>query len=302
VRTALQHLWSQTESALRASIAWRTFERLDGHGGIEMAGNLAFTTILALFPFLIFLVALASFIGDAGAASRVVNWMFSFLPADVAHVLAPVVHQVMARPRGGLLTFAIVGTLWVASSGIEALRIALNRAYRATERRPFWLRRLQSIAFVIAGAAIMMAVSALIIVGGLISDFIAQLPILSAIGEEGWNIVRLAVGAVLLGAALLGMHRWLPGCDLSLRRIWPGALFTTVLWIVVASFFTVYLDNFGNYDVTYGSLGGAILTMFFFYVTAIIFLAGAELNAVLINRTHARESREQAAAHPTTQA
>jgi membrane protein len=75
-----------------------------------------------------------------------------------------------------------------------------------------------------------------------------------------------------------------------------------VLWIVVASFFTVYLDNFGNYDVTYGSLGGAILTMFFFYVTAIIFLAGAELNAVLINRTHARESREQAAAHPTTQA
>ena len=271
-------------------------ERLDGHGGIELAGNLAFTGVLALFPFLIFLVALAGLIGDADAAGRVIAWMFSFLPADVANVLAPVVSEVMKRPRGGLLTFGIIGTIWVASGGIEALRTALNRAYHATERRPFWLRRLQSIAFVFAGAVIMIVVSALIIVGGLVSDYIGEVPVVPGLTQELWNVVRLGVGALLLGGALLGLHRWLPGCALPLARLLPGVLLTTVLWIAVASSFTLYLDNFGRYDVTYGSLGGAILTLFFFYVTALIFMAGAEINAVLINRRQARASREAEAA------
>jgi membrane protein len=294
LRAAIAQYWSKILRAVRGSIPWRTFERLDDHGGIELAGNLAFTAILALFPFLIFLVALAGFIGDADAANRVIAWMFGFLPGDVANVLAPVVNEVLRRPRGGLLTFGVIGTLWIASGGIEALRIALNRAYHATEKRPFWLRRLQSIAFVVGGAVIMIVVSALIIVGGLVSDYVGQVPIVPGLTEELWNTIRLAVGAVLLGGALLGLHRWLPDCDLPARRLLPGIVLTTALWIGVASFFTVYLDNFGNYDVTYGSLGGAILTLFFFYVTALIFMAGAEFNAVLINRRRATESTQPA--------
>ncbi|HEX7007364.1 MAG TPA: YihY/virulence factor BrkB family protein, partial [Alphaproteobacteria bacterium] len=232
--------------ALRGSILWRVYERLEGHGGMELAGSLAFTAILSLFPFLIFLVALAGFIGDADAANRVIDWMFSFLPPDVANVLAPVVNEVLSRPRGGLLTFGIVGTLWVASSGIEALRIALNRAYNADETRPFWLRRLQSIAFVIGGAVIMILVSALIIVGGLVTDYIGKVPLIPGMTEDIWTIGRLAIGALLLGGALLGLHRWLPGCDMAVRRLLPGIALTTVLWVVVASLFTLYLENFGK--------------------------------------------------------
>jgi membrane protein len=290
VRIAVADLWSRVLQAVRGSVPWRTFERLDDHGGIELAGNLAFTAILALFPFLIFLVALAGFIGDADAANRVIGWMFSFLPSEVANALAPVVKEVLQRPRGGLLTFGVVGTLWVASSGIEALRTALNRAYRATESRPFWLRRLQSVAFVLGGAVIMILVSGLIIVGGLISDYIGEVPVVPGLTQDVWNAARLGLGAVLLGGALFGIHRWLPGCDIPGRRLIPGIVLTTAVWIAVASFFTFYLDNVGRYDVTYGSLGGAILTLFFFYVTALIFMAGAELNAVLINRRRAAEA------------
>ena len=281
--------------ALQGSIPWRVYERLNEHSGIELAGSLSFTAILSLFPFLIFLVALAGFIGDADAARRVIDWMFGYMPENIANVLAPVVNEVLGRQRGGLLTFGIVGTLWVASSGIEALRIALNRAYTADEARPFWLRRLQSIAFVIAGAVIMILVSALIIVGGLLTDYIGQLPLIPGLTEGAWTVGRLAVGALLLGGALLGLHRWLPACTLPVRRLLPGILLTTVLWIVVASFFTLYLENFGNYDVTYGSLGGAIAALFFFYITALIFMAGAELNAVLINRRRAVEAAGGAA-------
>lgn len=288
MRAAIAHHWSRIVDAVTGSLPWRTIERLDGHGGIELAGNLAFTAISSLFPFLIFLVALAGFIGDAEAANRVIAWMFGFLPSEVAGALAPVVKQVLGRPRGGLLTFGIVGTLWVASSGIEALRTALNRAYRATERRPFWLRRLQSIGFVLGGAAIMIVVSALIIVGGLISDLIGLLPLFPGLTDDLWTLIRYGLGALLLGGGLFGLHRWLPDCDLPARRLLPGVALTTVLWILLASVFTLYIDNFANYDVTYGSLGGVLITLFFFYVTAIVFMAGAEFNAVLIAR-HRRD-------------
>jgi len=291
VWAAIAHHWSQIADAVTGSLPWRTFERLDNHGGIELAGNLAFTAITSLFPFLIFLVALAGFIGDAGAANRVINWMFDLLPNEVAGALAPVVKQVLGRPRGGLLTFGIVGTLWVASSGIEALRTALNRAYRARETRPFWLRRLQSFGFVLGGAAIMIAVSALIIVGGLISNLIGQLPLFPGLTDDLWTVIRYGVGALLLGAGLFGLHHWLPNCDLPARRLLPGVVLTTVLWVVLASFFTVYIDNFANYDVTYGSLGGVLIALFFFYVTAIIFMAGAEFNAVLITRHERARAR-----------
>lgn len=289
MRAAIAHYWSQVERSIARSVPWRTVERLDDHSGIELAGNLAFTAISSLFPFLIFLVALAGFIGDADAATRVIDWMFGFMPTDVASALAPVVTQVLSRPRGGLLTFGIVGTLWVASSGFEALRTVLNRAYRAHERRPFWLRRLQSIAFVLAGAAIMIVVSALIIVGGLISDSVGELPFFPGVTADVWALIRYGVGAVLLGLGLFGLHRWLPNCNLPARQLLPGTVLTTVLWVLLASVFSLYIDNFANYDVTYGSLGGVLVALFFFYLTAIIFIAGAEFNAVLIAR--ARQER-----------
>ena len=145
----------------------------------------------------------------------------------------------------------------------------------------------------------MIVVSALIILGGLVSDYIGQVPLVPGLTEAMWTVVRVALGALLLGGALFGLHRWLPDCDLPAARLVPGVVLTTGLWIAVASSFTLYLDNFANYDVTYGSLGGAILTLFFFYVTALIFMAGAEFNAVLINRRRAQTAHDAEAAVTT---
>src|SRR3954452_18138381 len=139
--------------------------RLTDHDGLMVAGYMAFAAFTSLFPFLIFLAALVSVLGTRETANQIVDDMFLFLPGDVAHALAPAVHEVMAGRRGGLLTFGVLATLWTASSGVEALRDALNRAYEAKDLEPLWWRRLQSIAVVIVGALILFVASLAVILG-----------------------------------------------------------------------------------------------------------------------------------------
>ena len=121
--------------------------------GLELSGYIAFAAFLSLFPFLIFLATLAGFLGDRETASEFIQAMFRFMPEDVAETLAPAVREVVGVRERGLLTFSILATLWFASSGVEALRSGLNRAYSVTEERAIWWLRLQSIVFVIAQRA-----------------------------------------------------------------------------------------------------------------------------------------------------
>ena len=127
--------------------AWRLVMQDEG---LELSGYIAFTAFFSLFPFVIFLAALAGFLGDRETADEFIAAMFDFMPDDVAGTLAPAVREVIGSRQGGLLTVGILTTLWFASNGIEALRTGLNRAYGVSEQRPMWWLRLQSVAFVIA--------------------------------------------------------------------------------------------------------------------------------------------------------
>jgi YihY family inner membrane protein len=136
--------------------------------GLELSGYIAFTAFLSLFPFLIFLAALAGFLGDRETADEFIDAMFEFMPADVAQTLAPAVREVIGARQGGLLTFGILATLWFASNGFEALRTGLNRAYSVAEKRAIWWLRLQSIAFVVVGGLIILFLSLAVILGPLV--------------------------------------------------------------------------------------------------------------------------------------
>ena len=178
--------------------------------GLELSGYIAFTAFLSLFPFLIFLAALAGFLGDRETADAFIEAMFEFMPDDVAETLAPAVREVVGARQGGLLTFGILATLWFASNGFEALRTGLNRAYGVSEQRAMWWLRLQSIAFVISGGLIILFLSLVVVLGPLVWKALG--PTVHQMLETRlvFGTARYAFAAVMLFSALILLHRWLP--------------------------------------------------------------------------------------------
>jgi membrane protein len=270
----LTPLWRQGQLLYLA--AWKLAE----HDGLTVAGYMAFAAFTSLFPFLILLAAVASFLGTQETVGQIIEAMFLFLPDDVASTLTPAVREVMTGRRTGLLTFGILATLWTASSGVEALRDALNRAYEVADWKPIWWRRLQSIVVVVVGALILFVASLAVILGPVLWRLLEIFGHSSTEEELVWTIGRYAVGTVVLAAGLVALHRWLPNHHLPTRAVLPGALLTLGLWLVGASLFSLYLGTVADYSVVYGSLGGVVITLFFFYLSGALFILGAEYNAV----------------------
>ena len=265
--------------------AWRLVMKDEG---LELSGYIAFTAFFSLFPFLIFLAALAGFLGDRETADEFNAAMFEFMPPDVAETLAPAVREVIGSRQGGLLTIGILTTLWFASNGIEALRTGLNRAYGVNEERAMWWLRLQSIALVIAGSLVIFFLSLAVILGPLVWRVLGPVVDDVLATELVFLTARYVVAVVLLWGALMLLHRWLPNTKQAYRRVLPGVCATTVLWLIMASLFSWYIGNLADYSAFYGSLGGVAITLMFFYVSAVIFIFGAEINAVWRDRTGRR--------------
>ena len=279
------------------------------NNGTQLAGHMAFMGFLALFPFLIFLTSLGAFIGDDETPLQVVEILFDYLPAEVVLTLQPAINDVLGRPRGGLLTLSILITLWVASSGVEALRTALNNAYGVAKPRPYWYRRLQGILVVICTAVVAFVLSFAVIftpllvqllnylieVSEVVADFVSGL-----YGEEvtfqiapAWTILRYAFSLLVMVTGVVVLHRFLPNRMHKTAWVLPGAVLTTVLWLMLAGLFTRYLASIPSYSLTYGPLGGAVVSLLFFYVTALVFVLGGEYNAAL----HRIAGRENVAKH-----
>jgi membrane protein len=262
-------------------VAWRSCFDLIKHEGLELSGHVAFMSVLALFPFLIFLAALAGFLGQATSATTFADAVFAFVPPAVAATLVPVANDVLAHRSGNLLTFAIVFSLWTASSGIEALRVLLNRSYDVVETRALWRLRAQSMFIVVISAGVAFMLSFSIVLGPVIWQIMQRLPVAGLMSHEVWVVMRYASASVVTCIALIAIHRLLPNCLLRFQHIWPGALVTTALWLIGATLFSIYVDHFSQYSLVYGSLAGIMLTLFFFYLMSVILVLGAEVNAVL---------------------
>ncbi len=214
-------------------------------------------------------------------AERLLAGAFDFAPKEVVDVLRPAIIEVLTQRHGSLLTVGLVVALWSASSGVEALRTILNRSYDLKETRSIWLLRPQSILIVFFGTVFAILAPGLILFGPQLVSVLRRLHVAQPFTDAVWTALRYGIVGVLVTALLIALHLSLPNARLSLRMVWPGAVVTVCLWLAGASLFSVYVENIANYSITYGSLGGIILTLLFFYVTAILFAYGAELNAAL---------------------
>ncbi|HXZ23061.1 MAG TPA: YihY/virulence factor BrkB family protein [Pseudolabrys sp.] len=266
------------------------FRHFIADDGWAIASHIALSTLMALFPFLIVVTALAGFFfGSKELADEAAHILLEAWPKEVAAPIAFDITGVLTSTRGDILTFGVLFALYFASSGVESLRIGLNRAYDIKEPRPWWLLRLESIVYVLIGAVAILAFSFLVVLAPLIlAKLVRYVPALEQFGDL-FTFARFAVAAVVLVAALMIVHLWLPAGRRSFKQITPGIIATIALWLISGAIFGRYLANYAfAYVSMYAGLASAMVALVFLYVCASIFIYGGELNSV-IDRTRSKE-------------
>ncbi|AHK42224.1 putative ribonuclease protein [Ensifer adhaerens OV14] len=250
--------------------------------GWAMASHVALSSLLAVFPFLIFGTALGSFLGADQFAETAVHLIFDAWPESIATPIANEIVQVLTIPRGGLLTVSVLAAAYFASNGVEALRVSLNRAYRVTESRYWYVTRLASLGFVIAGVLILAALSILLVAVPLALRYAGEwLPWLDGVlaTVDNWS---LPLALVVVTGGLLVSHLWLPDGHRKVIDVLPGIFLTLLCWTIGGYTFAYYLSTFATYVSTYAGLASIMIVLVFLYMVAAIFIIGAEINAAIL--------------------
>jgi membrane protein len=252
--------------------------------GWAIASHIALSTLMALFPFLIVLTSLAGFFGSKELADQAASLMLQVWPKQVADSLAGEIHDVLTTTRGDILTIGAVLAVYFASNGVEALRVALNRAYSVIEpRRWYWLR-LESIGYTLVAAFTSLAMAFLIVLFPLLLEAARRhIPFFVETNEHFLNVTRYSVTIGALVIALFILHAWLPAGRRGFLQILPGIIFTLAASLISGIVFGQYLTRFANNYVTmYAGLASVIIALVFLYFIAAIFVYGGELNAAII--------------------
>ncbi|WP_105985164.1 MULTISPECIES: YihY/virulence factor BrkB family protein [unclassified Brucella] len=258
---------------------WGHFSTDDGWA---FASHITLSGLMALFPFLIFATSLASFLGTREFANTAVHVIFDMWPSNIAAPIANEVKSVLTVQRRGLLTVSVIAAAYFASNGVEALRIALNRAYRVTDQRSIIFCRLQSLGFVLVGTLSLMAISFLLVLAPLAVRIAEQWfpDIAPFTGTIAFWRYTIAVAVMVL--ALFMVHIWLPAGRRGLGDILPGIVITLIAWLAAATAFAKYLETFANYVSTYAGLASIMVAIVFLYMLSAIFIVGAEINAAIM--------------------
>jgi membrane protein len=264
--------------------------------GWAIASHIALSTLMALFPFLIVVTALAAFFfGSKDLADEAAKLLLQAWPPQVAAPISDDISGVLINAHGSILTFGAVFALYFASSGVESLRIGLNRAYDMSEARPWWLLRIESIAYVLVGAVAILAFSFLVVLAPVIWDKLVHYVPAMAPFYETVTFARYAIAASVLIVALLIVHLWLPAGRRGFIEIAPGIIATMLLWLVSGAAFGRYLASYAfAYVSMYAGLASAMIALIFLYVCASIFIYGGELNSVIVQARKKKRGKNPA--------
>jgi membrane protein len=270
--------------ALRVPIGWkdlarRTASEVIADNCLGLAAQLAYYFFLALFPALLFLVALISFIPVENLLDTITTTLARVAPSDVLTLIRDQVLKIAQDQDGGLLTLGMLGTIWSTSSGMTAIIDTFNQAYDIQESRPWWKVRLTAIGLTVALAVFIVGSTLLVVAGPQLADKVAGWFNLGAAFALTWKIVQwpLVIALTSLGIALI--YYYAPDAEQDWIWITPGSILATLLWLLISLGFRLYVTNFGSYTETYGAIGGIIVVLLWFYLSGLAILTGAELNA-----------------------
>ncbi len=257
------------------------------------AAALAFYALLALFPFIVFLVALLGFLRIPGFFDWLLSQAQTVLPGQAMGQLEQVIEEIRGRGEGGVLSFGIVVAIWSASVGVRALMKALNAAFNAKEARPAWKRYPLSIVFTIGLAAMVITATALMLIGPQVMGWLAGQVGVSETFVTLWAWIRLPVAVFLLMVVVSVAYYAGPNVDQPFRLVTPGAVLAVTVWAIASLGFSYYVSNFANYGATYGSLGAVVVLLLYFFISSAVLLLGAEVNAQIYSPSKGKDTQEE---------
>ena len=265
-------------------LSWRELLKRTLHETMQddaqgLASQLAYYFFLALFPALLCLLAIASFFPLKDFTGDVLHLLSPFAPREAIDIIRQEMVKIGEGRHGGLLTIGVLGALWSSSSAMVSMINALNRTYDITENRPWWRVRLTAIALTISLSVLIVASAALIVAGPQLADALARHFAFGSAFVWTWKIVQWPFAFAMVVVAIDLIYYFAPDAEQDWVWATPGSLVATTLWVIGSLGFRYYAVNFGNYEATYGAVGGVILLMLWFYLSGLVIVVGSEMNA-----------------------
>lgn len=272
-------LFDFTLNATPRELAVNTWKEFQDDDVLGMSAQLAYYFFLGLFPALLFVAAVASYFPVANLTDEIVRWLGPVAPSGVVDIITTQLLRLSESRDGGLLTVGFLGALWSSSAGVVAIISTMNRAYDVGESRPWWKVRLIAIGLTFALALFILVSFAAIILG---SDLFLAAGTRFGLDAEAvlaWRLLRFPLAFTLVASGIALVYYFGPDVDQDFVWITPGSILATALWILVSWGFSVYVANFTDYTGTYGTIGGVIVLMLWFYLSGLAILTGAEVNS-----------------------
>jgi membrane protein len=278
------------------TLAKRVLKEVLDDNVLGLAAALAYNAFFSLFPLLLFLSPMFSLIGDKREfVDFLLGQLQDALPPAALALVAGVVEDVVFSPTApGLISIGALLALWAGSNVFDSLTSSLNRAYDLEEGRPWWKTRLIAIAMVIVSGAVLALATITFVGGDRIIDWVGRQLGLGETSRRIWTVAQFALALLTLVALAWLQFYVLPATRQRKRTVLVGAIVTTLLWVVVTLGFRTYVVNFGNYNATYGSIGGVIVLLTWLYLSMVVLLVGGEVNSELVKGTGKVEGRHEA--------
>jgi membrane protein len=278
----------------------RVWQEIDDDELLDRAAALSYYFVFAIFPALLFLTTLVGLFPLPDLMARLMEYSDRVLPGDAARLVKKTLDEIVQGARGGLLSVGALAALWAGSAGMNSVMTALNVTYEAREPRPWWQRRLTAVALTLLFSMLTLLALILLVFGGRIGEMLGVTREVGALVTLGWWLVQwpLALTFALLAVSLV--YYLAPAHRQAWRWVTPGAVVAVGAWIVVSLCLRAYVTYLGNYNATYGSIGGVILLLLWFFLCSLALLVGAEINSEIQKAAGAgmRASRAAPPARP----
>jgi membrane protein len=281
--------------------------RLGGLGGVELGRRvwsevwedevldrgaaLSYYFLFALFPALLFLTALLGLLPSGDLMARLMGYAGEVLPPDVGSLIQKTLAEVQRGARGGLVSVGAVAALWAASAGMASIMSALNIAYDVPDTRPWWKRRAIAVGLTAMFSIFTVTALVLMVFGPRIAHAVASLAGLGPVFTGVWRVLEWPVAAIIVLTGIALVYYLAPAVDQRWYWVTPGSAFAVATWLLASIGLRLYIDYAGDFNATYGSIGGVILLLLWLYLAGVTLLVGAEINSEIEHAAAARGAR-----------
>lgn len=244
-----------------------------------LSAQVTYYFILSFFPSLIFIITVLSYTPLVHGFT--LQQLQAYIPDTVYYVILQITDDIFSGRNGTILSFSFLFTFYTASHGIRAIIKGLNRSYNKEETRPRLFITFISTLYAIGVTIAVIIILILLIFGNWIGTLLVSHLAFFPLSHTLWQYIRYLLPIFFIPLVFASLYKALPNLHLKVRQVFPGAVISTIAWMVISQLFQFYVNNFGNYSYTYGSLGGIIILLLWIYVSCTIVIIGGEINAAL---------------------